>query len=260
MALKFIPAHINEAKEPVDNLGGILSVVLIGTFVLSLNFLPVAGYQKFAVGLLLIAAIATVLFVIRQRRAKNPLYDLKVAARPTFWVAAVGGIIVFGSLMGAMFIGQQYMQDVLGYRTVQAALPALLAGVFMILAAPRSAKIVEARGSRFTLLAGLCLRLPRFPDDAAVVEGERFVLGGGAGVCVCRHRHRPVRHAGLALADGVCPGDARRHGLGHGGPAARPGRRDLQFALRRPAGSRLCGGDDGRHRGCPARRARFPPA
>ena len=45
LALKFIPAHVNEATEPVDNLGGILSVVLVGTFVLSLNFLPVAGYQ-----------------------------------------------------------------------------------------------------------------------------------------------------------------------------------------------------------------------
>jgi MFS family permease len=154
LALKFIPAHVNEATEPVDNLGGILSVVLVGTFVLAINFLPVAGYQQFAVALLVVAAIAGVLFVIRQRRVKNPLYDLKVAKRPTFWVAAVAGIIVFGALMGSMFIGQQYMQDVLGFGTVQAALPALFAGAFMILSAPRSAKIVEARGSRFTLLAG----------------------------------------------------------------------------------------------------------
>jgi MFS transporter, DHA2 family, multidrug resistance protein len=154
MAMKFIPAHINEATEPVDNLGGILSVVLVGTFVLSINFLPVAAYQQLAIGLLVVALITGVLFVIRQQRAENPLYDLKVAARPTFWVAAVAGIIVFGALMGAMFIGQQYMQDVLGFGTVQAALPALFAGAFMILAAPRSAKIVEARGSRFTLLAG----------------------------------------------------------------------------------------------------------
>jgi hypothetical protein len=154
MALKFIPAHVHETKESVDNLGGILSVVVVGAFVLALNFLPVAGAQQLALGLLLISIIAVVLFVIRQRRAKNPLYDLKVAARPTFWVAAVGGIIVFGSLMGAMFIGQQFMQDVLGYSTVDAGLAVLPAGVFMILVAPRSAKIVEERGSRFTLLAG----------------------------------------------------------------------------------------------------------
>ena len=154
LAMKFIPAHVNEATEPVDHLGGILSVILVGTFVLSINFLPVAGYQQFAVALLVISAIVLVLFVFRQRRAKNPLYDLKVARRPTFWVAAVGGIIIFGSLMGAMFIGQQYMQDVLGYSTVNAALPALFAGAFMIMAAPISAILVEKNGSRATLLRG----------------------------------------------------------------------------------------------------------
>jgi MFS family permease len=154
MALKFIPAHVNESTESVDNIGGILSLILIGAFVLALNFITSPAYQTFAIGLLVVTVIALVLFIIRQRRAENPLYDLKIARRPTFWVAAVGGIIVFGALMGGMFIGQQFMQDVLGFSTVQAALPALFAGAFMIVVAPRSAKIVEARGSRFTLLAG----------------------------------------------------------------------------------------------------------
>jgi MFS transporter, DHA2 family, multidrug resistance protein len=104
--------------------------------------------------LLVITVFALVLFVLRQRRAANPLYDAKVARRPTFWVAAVGGIIVLGALMGGMFVGQQFMYDVLGFSTVQAALPALFAGAFMMTVAPRSAKIVVTRGSRLTLLAG----------------------------------------------------------------------------------------------------------
>ena len=98
--------------------------------------------------------VALVLFVIRQRRAENPLYDLHIAARPTFWVAAVAGVIVFGSLMGAMFIGQQFLQNVLGYSTLDAGLAILPAAIFMVLVAPRSAKLVEARGARFTLLLG----------------------------------------------------------------------------------------------------------
>ncbi len=154
MALRNIPSHVNETTETVDNLGGILSVFLIGAFVLALNFFPFAQYRSLALGLTAVMLVAGVLFSIRQWRVENPLYDLRVAARPTFWVAAVGGIIVFGALMGAMFIGQQYVQDVLGFGTVEAALPALFAGAFMILAAPRSAKLVETRGSRFTLLAG----------------------------------------------------------------------------------------------------------
>jgi MFS transporter, DHA2 family, multidrug resistance protein len=162
LALRNIPAHVNETTEKVDNLGGILSVILVGAFVLSLNFLPIAQYKTAAMGLLLVAVVVALLFVIRQRRAENPLYDLKIAARPTFWVAAVAGIIIFGSLMGAMFIGQQYMQDVLGLGTVQSALPALFAGACMVVVAPRSAKMVEAIGSRATLLRGYVFILVAF--------------------------------------------------------------------------------------------------
>ena len=56
--------------------------------------------------------------------------------------------------MGAMFIGQQFLQDVLGYSTVQAGFAILPAAIFMVLVAPRSAKLVEDRGARFVLLAG----------------------------------------------------------------------------------------------------------
>ena len=69
-------------------------------------------------------------------------------------MAALAGIIVFGSLMGAMFIGQQFVQNVLGYSTFQAGLAILPGAIGMIIVAPRSAKLVEARGSRFTLLVG----------------------------------------------------------------------------------------------------------
>jgi MFS transporter, DHA2 family, multidrug resistance protein len=154
MAWRFVPAHVNETDETVDNLGGILSAVLVGSLILSINFAPVPNMGALVVGLALVAIAATVAFVFRQRRAANPLYDLVIAARPTFWVAALAGIIVFGSLMGAMFIGQQYLQNVLGYSTFNAGLAIIPAALLMVLVAPRSATIVEARGARFTLLFG----------------------------------------------------------------------------------------------------------
>ena len=69
-------------------------------------------------------------------------------------MAAVAGIIVFGSLMGSMYIGQQFLQNVLAYSTVDAGLAILPAAVFMVLVAPRSAKLVERSGARLTLLMG----------------------------------------------------------------------------------------------------------
>jgi Na+/melibiose symporter-like transporter len=107
-----------------------------------------------ALVLLAIAVVATPVFLLRERRADNPLYDLQVAARPTFWVAACAGIIVFGTLMGTAYVSQQYVQNVLGYSTVQAGAAILPAALAMVLVAPRSAKLVAAHGSRLTLLAG----------------------------------------------------------------------------------------------------------
>ena len=154
MAWRYVPAHVNEGTDQVDNLGGILSLVLVGAMILAINFAPVQNKGTLTLVLAVIAVVALVLFVVRQRRARNPLYDLVVAARPTFWVAACAGIIVFGSLMGAMFIGQQFLQNVLGYSTLQAGLAILPAALAMVVVAPRSAKIVDARGARFTLLFG----------------------------------------------------------------------------------------------------------
>ena len=154
VALIFVPSHVNETSDPVDNLGGVLSVVLVGTLILAINFAPVPNKGTLALGLAVIAVAAAIAFIIRQRRITNPLYDLHVAGRRIFWVAACAGIIVFGSLMGSAFVSQQYLQNVNGYSTLEAGAAFLPAVIFMVLVAPRSAKLVETRGARFTLLTG----------------------------------------------------------------------------------------------------------
>ena len=154
LAIRLVPAHVNETTDPVDNLGGILSVLLIAAVVLAINFAPVPNASTVVWGLVAIAVAAGVAFFLRQRRAANPLYDLHIAGRRIFWVAACAGIIVFGTLMAAMFIGQQFLQNVLGYDTLDAGMAILPAAVFMVIVAPRSAKLVESHGARFTLLIG----------------------------------------------------------------------------------------------------------
>ena len=212
MALLFVPAHVNEATDPVDNLGGVLSVVLVAALVLSINFAPVPDMGTLVLGLAAIAFAALIAFLIRERRAKNPLYDLEVAGRRVFWVAAAAGIIVFGTLMGAMFIGQQFLQNVLGYSTFEAGLSILPAAAFMVLVAPRSAKLVDARGARFTLLTGyvFCLlgfltMLLLWKEDISYWKvGLAYALvGAGVGFAGTPASHSltgsvPVERAGMA--------------------------------------------------------------
>jgi MFS family permease len=212
MAWWLVPAHVNESTDQVDNLGGILSVVLVGALILSINFAPVPNKGMLTIVLALIAVAALGAFYFRQRRARNPLYDLEVAARPTFWVAACAGIIVFGSLMGAAFVSQQYLQNVLGYSTLQAGAAFLPAVVFMVLVAPRSAKLVDTRGARFTLLCGYVFLLAAFLTMLLVwKEGSSYweiaaayaFIGIGVGFAGTPASHSltssvPVRRAGMA--------------------------------------------------------------
>jgi len=137
---------------------------MVGAIILAINFAAVPNEGTLILSLVIIGVAAVIGFVLRERRAANPLYDLHVAARPVFWVAACAGIIVFGSLMGAMFIGQQFLQNVLDYSTIDAGLAILPAVVCMVLAAPRSAKLVETKGARLTLLIGYAFIFLGFVD------------------------------------------------------------------------------------------------
>jgi EmrB/QacA subfamily drug resistance transporter len=212
MAFVFVPAHVNETTDEVDNLGGIVSVVLVGALILAINFAPVPNEGALAAGLFVVAAAAAIAFVIRQLRARNPLYDLRVASRTTFWVAACAGIIVFGSLMAAAFVSQQFLQNVLGYSTLEAGAAILPAVLFMVLVAPRSAKLVDARGARFTLLFGYVFLLLAFVWMLLLWgEGSSYwqvalayaFIGVGVGLAGTPASHSltgsvPVRRAGMA--------------------------------------------------------------
>jgi hypothetical protein len=207
-----IPSHVKETTNPVDHLGSILSVVLVGALILAINYAAVPNAGALALGLGVVALATAIAFVVRQRRARNPLFDLRIAARSTFWVAALSGIIVFGALMGAMFIGQQFLQNVLDYSTFQAGLAILPMAACMVLVVPLSARLVASRGSRFTLLVGFAFCLLGFltmlllwqEHTAYWAVGLGYALMGmGIGIAGTPASHSltesvPVTRAGMA--------------------------------------------------------------
>ena len=185
---------------------------LVAALVVTINFAPVPGAGALALGTALVALAAGAGFFLRQRHARSPLYDLHVAGRRIFWVAAVGGIIVFGSLMGAIFVGQQYLQDVLGYSPLRAGVAILPAAVCMVGFAPLSARLTHALGSGFTLLSGYLFCLLSFltmlllwkQGSSYWVVGLAFAfLGAGVGLAGTPASHSltssvPTRRAGMA--------------------------------------------------------------
>jgi DHA2 family multidrug resistance protein-like MFS transporter len=191
LAGRWLPRHAGETTEPVDHLGGVLSVVFIGPLVLAISLVPNYGFNGTVLGLFAVALVGLVLFVVRERRAPSPLFDLKVLGARTFTIALIGGTITWGGLLGATFIGQQYTQNVLGYSPLSAALITLPAAVFVAAAARPAGRLIASRGSRVPLALGLAVTAAGFLGMAllfgtatsAVVVGIVYgVLGLGIGL------------------------------------------------------------------------------
>jgi MFS family permease len=163
-----------------------------------------------------VSIVTGFLFFWRQKRASEPLFDLTYAVRPPFWVAAVSGIIVFGSLMGAMFVGQQFLQNVLGYNTLQAGLAIIPSALAMVIVAPFSSRMIEKLGSRITLLVGFVVCMAGFlvmlfgwniHTPIAIVIISYVLIGAGVGFAGTPASHAltdsvPVTKVGMASGTG----------------------------------------------------------
>lgn len=151
-----LPERAGEDATTVDHIGGVLSVVAVASLVIALQ--SVAGFNWWQVAVLSgVSIVAFLLFFRRQKSAPRPLVDLKAASATTFWVAAVAGTVTFGALMGTLFIGQQFTQNVLSFTALEGAVYQLPVPVFMILMSIPAARLVVKLGGRVTFTIGLVL-------------------------------------------------------------------------------------------------------
>jgi MFS family permease len=209
----FVPAHVEESTDPVDHLGGVLSTFAVAGVVLGISMVFAPGQLMLGAVLLGGGTVLIGIFAWRQLRTKYPLYDLRIARRRLFWVPAAGGTIVFGSLMGALFVGQQYMQNILGYSTLQAGLAIIPSAVGLLVCSPLSARLLTARGSRTTMLVGYAFVLVGFlttllwnPTTPYALVGFGFLMIGSGAAFAMTPASRaltestPVRRVGMASA------------------------------------------------------------
>ena len=138
-----------------------------------------------------VGVAAGTLFVRRQRRLAHPLLDLGLFSRPSFSVSVTTNLLGVFALVGLLLLLPQYLQSVLGYSPLEAALwmlPGSVAGVTGALLATRLAR-------RLTRPALVGVGLGSAATGLAVVA----VLGGLAGVVV----GFALLGAGVALSEAL---------------------------------------------------------
>ncbi|MEC3975668.1 MFS transporter [Amycolatopsis sp. H20-H5] len=149
MALLLVagPFLLPEARDPnpgrFDPASAVLSLAAMLPVVYGIKLVAEHGFTFTAVVAILAGLALGALFVRRQRKLDDPMLDLKLFADRTFSVSVVTNLLGVFALVGLLFLIPQYLQLVLGFSPLVAALwmiPATVAGIAGAFAAAQLAK------------------------------------------------------------------------------------------------------------------------
>ncbi len=162
LAVVAVAALVPESKDPtprrVDVIGGLLSTAGLVAFVYGVIAAPERGWTSPSViATTLSGLVLLVAFIAWERRATDPMIDLRLFGRSRFLWGSVAGTVASFGMFGLFFVLPQYLQAV---RSVDALgtgvrLLPLMAG--LIVGARASERLVARFGSRGPIAAGLWL-------------------------------------------------------------------------------------------------------
>jgi EmrB/QacA subfamily drug resistance transporter len=145
-----VPSTRSSRPVGLDPLGTVLSAVGIGALVLGIIEGPEQGWTSpvTVVGLA-VAVGALVGFVLWELRAREPLLDPRLFKLPGFGTGAAGLFVMFMAMFGFFLVAMQFLQEILGYSPLKAAVALLPQMVLMMplaaIAAPLSLRVGQRR-------------------------------------------------------------------------------------------------------------------
>jgi len=155
---RLVPESRNPAGHPLDLPGAALSMVAVGALVFAIIEAPVHGWLAPAtLGGFLLAVVAAVGFVLRERSAAHPMLPLRLFGDRRFSVSSVGIALAFFCMFGIWFLMAQYLQFVLDLTPLQAGLIFLPFSLILLISAPQAPRLVERFGGRAVATTGFLL-------------------------------------------------------------------------------------------------------
>ena len=144
----FVPKSKDATSSPLDPVGAVLSIIGLSALVYAIIEGPHHGWLSpasiFWFGL---AAVVLVAFCLYELRTRHPMLDLHLFQNPRFSVASGGITLVFFAMFGTFFMLAQYLQGVLDYSPLGAAVRLLPMSFVMMAVAPQTPKLVARHGA-----------------------------------------------------------------------------------------------------------------
>ncbi|CAN5655813.1 MFS transporter [soil metagenome] len=153
-----VPKSQDSGRTPLDPVGAVLSVVGLGSLVYAIIEGPHHGWLSASSALWFgLATVFLVTFGVWEWRNRHPMLDLTLFTDRRFAVSSGGITLVFFAMFGVLFMLAQYLQGVLGYSPLGAAVRMLPFSAVMVAIAPQTPKFVGRFGANVVATAGLGL-------------------------------------------------------------------------------------------------------
>ena len=132
-----VPKSRDPHEAALDPVGALLSIVGISSLVYGLIEAPDKGWSApMTLGAFAVAAVVLTVFVLWERHTSEPMLDISFFRNPSFSVGSGGMMLTFLAMYGVMFLMAQYLQLVLGFSPLGAALRLLPMAPLMLVFAP----------------------------------------------------------------------------------------------------------------------------
>ncbi|MFH1454124.1 MAG: MFS transporter [Armatimonadota bacterium] len=157
VARAVIPHEAVEDKKEkftFDVPGAVLSFLFLVTLVCALNMGQEKGWgSTLIVSLFVSSALFFILFLIRQKREKDPLIDLGIFKDLSFVNANLANFMVFMLMAGANFLLPFYLEILKGLDASKAGLVFMIFSVMYTITAPIAGRLSDSIAPRFLCIA-----------------------------------------------------------------------------------------------------------
>jgi EmrB/QacA subfamily drug resistance transporter len=153
-----LPKSKDAGETPLDPVGALLSIVGLSALVYAIIEGPRHGWVSTESALWFAgSALALIVFVVWELRNPHPMLDLHLFRNPRFSVASGGITLIFFAMFGSFFMLTQYLQGVLEYSPLGAAVRLLPFSFVIMAVAPQTPKLVARFGADRVGAAGMLL-------------------------------------------------------------------------------------------------------
>jgi EmrB/QacA subfamily drug resistance transporter len=191
--IRVIPESRKPGAGRLDLVGAVLSVGALGGLLAGVIEAPVRGWgDPITLGLLVVGVLLTAAFAGWELHSTSPMFDLRILVRPAVMAGAVALFVAYVCFTGMLFIVPQHLQDVRQVSVVATGLLLAPFAIFFSIGSSRASRVLERRGARWTLTAGLLIMgagmaalalIPELGASAVVVAGT-IVLAGGLALLI----------------------------------------------------------------------------